>query len=118
MPFQRLVPHNDLNKDELLALAYHRPQVCAMEDHPHHHEHSICAVCDQLLRCNPLVCVVGDHVFLASKKEQTPLGPTQQQLVVIATGEPGFSSTVDVCQLCRTRAVCDARGRSTAPYCE
>ena len=52
----------------------------------------------------------------ARTKEQAkqPPEPTQQELVVIASEEAGFSKTVDVCQLFRTRVVCDARGRSTA----
>ena len=40
LPVQLPVPHNDLNQEEISALA----QVCAAEDHLPHHEHSMCAV--------------------------------------------------------------------------
>ena len=72
-------------------------------------------------RCSLPVCAMGDQVLPESKKEQvkTPLEPTQQELVdVIASEEAGFSETVDVGEFVRRRAVCDARGRSTVPYCK
>ena len=76
-----------------------------MDEQLRHHEQSIRAV--------------GDHVLLESKKEQVkePHETTQQELVVKASEEAGFSNTVDVGQLFRTRPVCDAHGRSAAPYC-
>ena len=36
---------------------------------------------------------------------------------MIASEEVGFSKAMDVGQLFRTRALCDARDRSAAPYC-
>ena len=86
----------DLYQEEATALAHHRPQACAVEDHVFHHEHPICAVGDHLPRCNPPVCAVGDHVLLESKKEQMeePREPTQQELVIITSEEAGFSKTV------------------------
>ena len=91
------------DQKKVTALAHHKPQVCAGDDHLPHHEHSICAV--------------GDHVLPESKKEQvkTP-EPTQQEFVVKASQEAGFSKTVDIGQCFRKRVVCYARGRSIAPY--
>ena len=59
-------------------------------------------------------------MLLGSKKEQLkePPEPTQQELVVKAAQEEGFTKTVDVGQLFRTRPVCDTHGSSTAPYCK
>ena len=45
----------DLHQEEVAALAHHKPELCALGDHPHHHK--------------PPVCFVGDHVLLESKKE-------------------------------------------------
>ena len=75
---------------------------------------------DHLFRCNPLVCAVGNHVLLESKKEHVrkTSEATQQELVVKASEEAGLSKTVDVGQFSRTRAVCDARGRNIALYCK
>ena len=49
-------------------------------------------VCDH----SSTVCAVGDHVLLESKKEdvKNTLGPTQQELVVKASKEAGFSGTI------------------------
>ena len=46
--------------------------------------------------CSSTVCAVGDHVLLESKKEdvKNTLGPTQQELVVKASKEAGFSGTI------------------------
>ena len=49
---------------------------------------------------------------------EAPLEPTQEELVVIASEEAGFSNTVDVGRFVRTRAVCDVRGRSIASCCK
>ena len=64
-------------------------------------------------------CAVGDHVLQESKKEQVEKPPeqTQQDFVVKSFEEAAYSKTVDVVQIFRTRPVCDAHGRSTAPYC-
>ena len=53
-------------------------------------------------------------MLLESKKEQVekPPEPTQQELVVIASEEAGFSKTVDVGQFIRTRLVCWWSGAS------
>ena len=109
-----------LHQEEVTAVAHHRPHACAVDEHKLHRELSIRAADDQLLFCNPPVCAVGDHVLLESKKAQVkePLEPAQQELVVKACQEAGFSETVDVVQLFRTRLVCDAHGRRAAPYCK
>ena len=46
-------------------------------------------------------------MLLETRKEhvETLLEPTQQELVVLASEEAGFSNTVDVGQFFRTRAV-------------
>ena len=77
---------------------------------------------DRLLNCNPAgLCVVGHYLLPESKKEQVkePLEPTQQELVVKASQEAGFSKTlVVVDQFFRTSLVCVAHGRSVALYWE
>ena len=77
-----------------------------------HREQSIRAVGDHFLCLNLLVYAVGDCVLPESKKEQVEKQPepTQQEIVVIASEETGFSKTVNVCQFFRTIAVCDHRG--------
>ena len=60
----------ELNQVEVAALARSRPQVCAVDEHLHHHEQSIRAVCDHLPYCNSPVCAVGVRVLPESKKEQ------------------------------------------------
>ena len=49
-------------------LANRRLHLFALEDTLLCQEESIRAVGDQLLDCKPLVCAVGDHVPLESKK--------------------------------------------------
>ena len=114
----RQMPFPELDQEVITAPAHHRPQVCAVDEHLPHHEMSIRVVGDHLLCCKPPVCALGDQVLLESKKEQVkePPEPTQE-LVVKASQEAGLSNTVDVGQFFRTRGVCDAHGRSTAPCC-
>ena len=77
-------PTLELNQVEVTALAHHKPQVCAVDDHLLHHEQSIRAVSGHLLYCSPPVCAVGDHVLLESNKEQVKEQPepAHQELVV------------------------------------
>ena len=62
------------------------PEFVRWRIHLVHREHSVCAACDHLHRCNPLVCAVDGHVLRESKTEQVakPREPTQQELVLSA----------------------------------
>ena len=64
-----------------------------MQDHLFNHAISSRAAADHLLRCNPPVGAVCNHVLLASQKDQVEELPetTQQELVVIASEEAGCS---------------------------
>ena len=107
----------ELTLEEVTALAHHRPQVCAAQDHLLSHEQSSRAVGDHLLRCNPPIGAVCDHVLPESNTDPVEELPdtTQQELAVTASEEAG-SEKMDVGQFFRTIQVCDSHGRSTAPY--
>ena len=53
------------------------------------------------------------HVLteLTKEQEKEPLQPTQQELMVKASQEAGFSKTIDICQFFRTRPLCNTDGK-------
>ena len=107
MPVQIQTSTPEVSQEEVTTSAHHRTQVCAVDVHFLYQEQSIRAV--------------GDHVLLESNKKaqaKEPPEPTQQELIVKAYQEAGFTQTADNGQFFGTRLVCDAHGRSIAPYCK
>ena len=68
MPVQIRTSTLALNQEEVTAIAYHKPQVCAVDEHLPHHEQSIRAVGDHLPYCNQLVYAVGTTCFLSQRE--------------------------------------------------
>ena len=68
MPVQIRTSALELNQEEVTAIARHKPQVCAVEEHLLHHEQSIRAVGDHLQYCNQQVYAVGTTCFLSQRE--------------------------------------------------
>ena len=108
----------DLNQEEVTAMAHHRPHVCAVDEHlPNMNSRFV----QCMTVCSAAICLfvpwVATYARLEPQKEQVkqPPEPTQQELAVKASQQPGFRSTVDVGRFFKTRLVCDDYGKSTEP---
>ena len=72
-------------RKSVTALAQHRPQVCAVDEHVPFFDQLSCALGDYMLCCNlPVVLCVTACFFFESKKGQVrePLERTNQELIV------------------------------------